>query len=232
MEKKRTNSDEIFEILLRDALAKKLTEESEMLMLQAQEHKFGEKFSKGIKRTAKSIGSAENRRLAFKIASRTALTAACSLGIVFCLLLTQPNVYAAVNETVRNVFTGYDNYTFNEQGDTTILSTELRLEYVPENYEPRTAYFSKVEVILIYENLDGNQLDFSYGLAIDGTNLFIDNDNHIYTAFVENGTEYHYYEAITETDYNIIMWFKDGYYFQLSAQLDKDILVQIAENVK
>ncbi|MCC8196103.1 MAG: hypothetical protein LIO49_04760 [Ruminococcus sp.] len=50
MEKKCTNSDEIFEILLRDGLAKKLSEESETLIAESENHEFSERFSKNIRK--------------------------------------------------------------------------------------------------------------------------------------------------------------------------------------
>lgn len=232
MEKNNTNSNEIFEILLRDSLSEKIEQESEELSKSAVEHNFETEFSKDVDRIARGINSEERKKIAYKVTFRSLTSIACALGIVFCLLLTQPTVYAAVADVVRQVFGEYDEYSFVEPDEEIAFNTEIRPQYIPEGFTLRMIYYGDVNISITYETIDGQQLYFDYGLATEGTAIFIDNENSIYSPFMKDGREYHYYETTNEYGYNVLMWAEKGYVYELSSQLEKDVLVKIAENIK
>ena len=232
MEKNNTNSNEIFEILLRDSLSEKIEQESEELSKSAVEHNFETEFSKDVDRIARGINSEERKKIAYKVTFRSLTSIACALGIVFCLLLTQPTVYAAVADVVRQVFGEYDEYSFAEPDEEIAFNTEVRPRYIPEDFTLRMVYYGDVNISITYETIDGQQLYFDYGLATEGTAIFIDNENSIHSSFAQNGVEYHYYETTHEYGYNGLIWSRNGYHFMLSSQLELEELVKIAENIK
>ncbi len=232
MEKKCTNSDEIFEILLRDGLTKKLSEESEILIAESENHEFSEKFSKNIRKATRKIDSEKRRRTALKVTSRSLVTAACTLGIAFCLLLTQPPVYAAVNQVFKQVFDGYDKYSFADSSEDMTFDAEIRPDYIPDGYKMRTVYYGEISVNVTYENSDGQRLYFDYSLATDGTSFSTDNENGTVFEYLINGIQYYCYQTLDEDRLNTIVWIDDGYIFSISAQIDIDVLVQIAESLE
>lgn len=232
MERNNTNSNEIFEILLRDSLSEKIEQESEELSKSTVEHNFETEFSKDVDRIARGINSEEKKRIAYKVTFRSLTFIACALGVVFCLLLTQPTVHAAVADVVRQVFGEYDEYSFAEPDEEIAFNTEIRPQYIPEGFTLRMIYYSDADMSITYDAIDGREICFDYGLATEGSAIFIDNENSIYLPFMKNGIEYHYYETTHEYGYNILLWVENGYVYELSSQLEKDVLVQIAENIK
>ena len=231
MQRNSTNSNEIFEILLRDSLSEKLSNESKELGKATQKHDFKSRFLKGIKRIARRINAEKRRKIVFKVTFKSLLSVSCTLGVVFCVLLTQPTVYAAVSGVVRNVFSGYDKYSYHGDYEEKVFNTEIRPQYIPEGFELRMVYYSDVNMSITYDDADVREICLDYGLMGYGSTS-VDNENSVYTLFVQNGTEYHYYETTHEYGYNVLMWVKDGYHFMLTSQLEKDVLVQIAENIK
>lgn len=231
MEKKCTNSDEIFEILLRDGLTKKLSEESETLVAESENHEFSEKFSKNIRKATRKIDSEKRRRTALKVTSRSLVTLACALGVAFCLLLTQPPVYAAVNQVFKQVFDGYDKYSFTETSEDVTFNTEIRPDYIPDGYKLRMVYYGDINVEVTYEDYDGQRLCFDYSLATDGTSFSTDNENSTVSEYLIDGIQYYCYQTFDEYGLNTVVWIDDGYIFSISAQIDIDVLVQIAESV-
>lgn len=232
MERNNTNSNEIFEILLRDSLSEKIGHESEELSKSAVEHAFETEFSKAVGRIAKGINSEERKRIAYKVTFRSLTSIACALGIVFCLLLTQPTVYAAVADVVRQVFGEYDEYSFTEPDEEIAFNAEIRPQYIPEGFTLRMVYYGEAYMSITYNAVDGREICFDYGLTSDGTGIFIDNENSIHSSFAQNGAEYHYYETTHEYGFNGLIWSRNGYHFMLSSQLELEELVKIAENIK
>lgn len=176
-----------------------------------------------------SIGRADRIKLLTKTALKTVVSAAAAFGIIFCMLLTQPEVYAAVQSTIRNIFDTHDRVQFvGEAPAEGSFDDTIRLGYVPEGYYLSNGDYTPIDVVLTYTNTI-DEIVFEYGFA-DGTVAYIDNEHSKYEQFSSNGIEYHYYESTDTRFPSIILWEDDEYSYIIHGQLSKNEFVKIAEN--
>ena len=198
-----------------------------------------ESFEKNISKIARSVGRKEAARNVAKLMKNGTITLAVVLSITFCMLLTQPKVYAAVSDVIKTAISGgFDKYTFS--GDNAEFDSTVRLGYVPQNYELRNAEFSgNAYASLIYVNIadeakgkdEADEIKLDYGISAS-TSFSIDNERHECKEISKSGTVYHLYIAKEEDDWSSIIWQKNGYAFCIDAHFDADELVKIAENVE
>ena len=116
-----------------------------------------------------------------------AVMIAAVLSISFCILITQPKVYAAVSDVIKTAISGgFDKYTFS--GDNAEFDSTVRLGYVPQDYELRNAEFiGNAYASLTYVNKadEANEKDkvdeivLEYGSS-ENTSFSVDNERHEY----------------------------------------------------
>ena len=189
-----------------------------------------ESFEKNISKIARSVGRKEAARNVAKLMKNGAITLAAVLSITFCMLLTQPKVYAAVSDVIKTAISGgFDKYIF--QGATEKFDSTIRLSYVPDGYKLRLAEYADSIAFLTYENYDEVRINFTYGLA-ENTSFSIDNERHEYMEISKGGTNYNLYLAKENGDWSSVVWQKGDYAFCVDAHISADELVKIAESVE
>ena len=189
-----------------------------------------ESFEKNISKIARSVGRKEAARNVAKLMKNGAITLAAVLSITFCMLLTQPKVYAAVSDVIKTAISGgFDKYIF--QGATEKFDSTIRLSYVPDGYKLRLAEYADSIAFLTYENYDEVRINFTYGLA-ENTSFSIDNERHEYMETSKGGTNYNLYLAKENGDWSSVVWQKGDYAFCVDAHISADELVKIAESVE
>lgn len=226
--------EKIFDLVLADALMNSLDMEIQKLddNHKYDDHIFPIEFDRKNKKLANSIGRKDRIRKNTQICVKAVVTAAAIMGVIFGGLLTQPDVYAAVQNVIRTVFEKYDKYDFvGEELTVENFNNGIRLGYVPEGYYLSNGDYSHISVSLTYVNNNGKEIMLDYGIA-DGASNIYDNEHNLYSNFTINGIEYHYYESIDNDFYDSLVWYKDGYVFSILAHLPQDELVKIAENIK
>ena len=227
------SKNKIFDVLLTEALKEYMDIELNQINALAQSEccEFSDKFERRVHRIGNSIGRADRIKAFGKVVFRTVVSAAVAFGIVFGMLLTQPEVYAAVQKTIRTVFGEYDKIEYvDEAADDTVINDSIRLGYVPEGYYLSEGKYTPLDVSLIYKNGE-NRIKFEYGFA-NGEFDYIDNEHNEYERFMQNGIEFYYYKSSEENYYDVITWYENGYSFIIYAHLSKDNLVKIAENIE
>ncbi len=89
-------------------------------------HEFSPQYKMKRRKIINSVGR-KNRIKKYKhIAVRSVISIAAAFGLVFGVLLTQPEVYAAVQNVIRNVFDKYDKYEY--------VSEELTVENFDDSF--------------------------------------------------------------------------------------------------
>ena len=189
-----------------------------------------ESFEKNISKIARSVGRKEAARNVAKLMKNGAIMIAAVLSISFCILLTQPKVYAAVSDVIKTAISGgFDKYAF--QGAAEKFDSTIRLSYVPDGYKLRLAEYADSIAFLTYENYNEVRINFTYGLA-ENTSFSIDNERHEYMEISKGGTNYNLYLAKENGDWSSVVWQKGDYAFCVDAHISADELVKIAENAK
>lgn len=226
------SKNKIFDVVLTEALKEYMDIELKRVdeLVQAETCEFSDKFERRVHKIGNSIGRVDRIKSLAKIVFKTVVSAAATFGIIFGMLLTQPDVYAAVQKTIRTVFGEYDRIEYiDDASDANVLNDSIRLGYVPQGYYLSNGEYTPIDVVLTYTN-GVDIIRFEYGIAEGAISCF-DNEHSEYEQFTSNSIEYHYYNSSDARFDNTIIWSENGYYFVVYAYLPKEILVKIAENV-
>ncbi len=228
-----TIKEQIFDIVLKEALRESMEREFKEIdeMVIDEPHEFSPQFEKKMKKLINSIGRKDRIKKYKRIAVRTIVSVAAALGLIFGGLLTQPEVYAAVQNVFRSIFDKYDEYEFvSDELTIENFDNSIRLGYVPDGYCLSKGDYSPIDVTLFYTSKT-DKIIFEYGIAY-GTISYYDNEHNSYEVFNLNGVEYQYYES-NDVDFdNKLIWYENGYAFGIYAHFPKDTLVEIAENLE
>lgn len=223
----------IFDAVLAEALEECLDKElKEFEEIELDEpHEFSPQYKKKMRKIINSVGRKERIKKFKTIVIRTAVSLAAAFGLIFGFLLTQPEVYAAVQNVIRSIFDEYDKYEYvGEELTVDNFDNNIRLGYIPDGYYLSEGIYFPAYVMLTYTN-GSEKIRFKYAIA-EGLTSYYDNEHNSYDNFFINGIEYHYYISNDEDFMDTLVWYEDGYSFGILAHLSKDELVKIAENIK
>jgi len=223
--------ERIFDIIVEDMLKESSKQEIDEFRNDDREHDFSAEFERKAKRIRNSIGRSKAIKTAVKIVTRTVITAASIMGIVFGGLLTQPNVSASVKDTIGNIFDGNDEFKFDNYADKTEESGIITgLGYVPEGYTLSSSYITPSTGTIIYKNKSNdNKLVFEY--FAQNHDMYSNNDYSNYNSMFNNGKEYFYYTSTDKYDTCTLLWNSNGYSYNLYANQSVEELIKIAESI-
>lgn len=220
--------NKIFDLILADALEECLDEELKKYDELNKPHEFSEEYKRKMRKITNSVGRKDRIKIYKRIAVRSVVSIAAAFGIVFGVLLTQPEVFAAVKNVFRSVFDKYeyvgDEITVENFDDS------FRLGYVPDGYFLSNGAYFPAYVVLIYAK-ENEVIEFNYGIA-DSLSRSYDNEHNLLETFTIGKIEYYYYKSNDSDFYDSLLWYDSGYSFSLNAQLSKDEFVKIAENIE
>ncbi len=225
--------NKIFDIVLAEALKECMDDELEEVdrIVAAEKYELSPQFDRDMKKFINSIGRKDRIKKYARNCVKAVISAAAVFGIFFGVFLTQPSVFEAVHNVFRSVFDTHDRYKFvGEELTIENFDNSFRLGYVPDGYYLSEGYYSPIAVTLVYAN-NLNEITLEYGIA-EGTVLYYDNEHNTYYEFEHNGTDYHYYESNDKDFDSMLLWYDEGYDFEIFANLSKDELIKIAENIE
>ena len=210
--------NKIFDLVLTEALKEYMDielQEVDELVAKEPPHEFSPEFEKKMQKTINSVGRKDRIKKYARNCVKAVVSFAAVFGIVFGVLLTQPSVFAAVQNVFRSVFDTHDRYEFGSNDELTVenFDNSFRLGYVPDSYYLSEGRYSPISVTLTYSNENSN-IDFQYRIA-DGTVSSYDNEHNSYYEFDCNGMDYHYYESNDNDFDSILLWYDEGYVFNI-----------------
>ena len=229
MEKIQSQSEEIFDILLRDALIAKYNDEADRFCKLSDEFESTKIFEKNIIKIRHSVNREKRIKFFLKFIKNAAIVTVSVTSLIFAGLMTQPAVYAAVENVIKEKFDTHDSYLYH--GEKTEFEKGKRLGYIPDDYEFVSETYYDADANLYYASDDGKTIIFEYGLAVN-TKISIDNERHDLSEFNISGTDYYFYEAKEENSFSTLLWYSDGYYYSIDAQLSVGEFIKIAKNIK
>lgn len=227
--------NKIFDIVLIEALKEYMDMEFKRIdeIVLDEPHEPSPQFERNIKRITNSVGRKDRIKKFMRGCTKTVMSLAAVFGIFFGALLTQPSVFAAVQNVFRSVFDKYDKYEFADNEDLKVenFDDKIRLGYVPDGYYLSEGFYSPAYVSLTYTDEKDNKIELNYGIA-DSLSISYDNEHNTYYGFDRNGISYHYYESNDSDFYSTLTWYENGYSFSILAHLPKDELIKMAENIE
>ncbi|MDE5576081.1 MAG: hypothetical protein K2J11_01665, partial [Oscillospiraceae bacterium] len=182
--------DKIFDIVLAEALKECMDEELEEVdrIVAAEKYELSPQFDRDMKKFINSVGRKDRIKKYVRGCVKAVVSLAAVFGIFFGVLLTQPSVFAAVQNVFRSVFYKYDEYEF--VGDELTFDNfddSFRLGYVPDGFSLSEGNYSSFVVTLFYKN-ETDKIIFEYGIA-NGASIFLDNEHSKYSTFYSNDIE-------------------------------------------
>ncbi len=229
---KRAN-DRIWDALLKEALIDSCNKELREIESEMENEKdiidCSEKFEKKIKTLANSIGRKNALKTAAAVFRKTAAAAAVIIAAAFGVCLTQPDVYAAVGGAVKKIFYSHDNFfnaDVNEEFD-----KNKQVGYIPDGYELRHIFYSDTNVSMSFEADDRTEFIVDYGFA-DNFSISADNKRYKCVELQNNNVDYYLYWADNSDENNVLVWYKDNYYYAIYAQISLYEFIKIAESIK
>ena len=185
-------------------------------------------FSDGFKDKMNKLMESYKRMAARKkVFIYTKKFVACILivaGLGFGVLMLSQPVRAAIQNVIIQWFDKYTQFDFKSDS-TEVEFKEYTLGYLPEEFE-EADYFSATGYTGIeYEDLKGNDIIFDYTIALD-------NEHSTYSVISLNGSEAHLFESNEEGSRSHLLWEDNGYTFKITALLNAEEIIKIAENIK
>lgn len=223
-------NERLWDAVIKEALIESMNRELDETEQNIEPHNFSSQFEHNMNKLIKNIGRKEKAQAAGKTIGKFAVTAATVMGVLFWGVLTQQEVYAAVGNVIRSIFSTHDKYTYQGSSEDMTFDDTIRLEYVPEGYELRSVYYMGNANLLTYESEEGINLYFNYSLA-EGSSITVDNENSSYKETIENNKIYYFYKS-EQDDFNTLIWFDEKYAYSIDAQISEDEIIKIAENIK
>lgn len=165
-----------------------------------------------------------------RLAQKVAVVVLILSTVFFGVLLTNPEVRAAVGNVVIEWFEKFTSITFTSD-EPSAESKELRPIYMPDGYS-----IISIETIInitdiVISDDSGNQIMFFYRPGSDVTNISIDNENHIIENFIINENTAFKITAIDNEFENGIIFVYENYVIEIWGKIPIDELVKMAESV-
>ena len=197
-------------------------------------HTFSRRFSRRMARLLNNPQSyaRNSARPVWQRALRTAAMVLISLSLTGAVLLSIPQVRAAVWKFIRIVYETNTEYRFTDPApeDTVQLPT-YHANWLPEGYEETYMRNTGSDVLIHYENSD-SVIRFTYNFASQGTSYSIDNEHTEETILTVNKTVYTIHSN-EQTGWHGIFWFSDDHsiFHQLSGYCSINDLLKIKDNL-
>lgn len=192
-----------------------------------EHHSFSPKFEKKMRRLCHRVKYAS----VYSVLKR----AACAvITIILCaglLLMTNADVRAAVIGWIKEVYSSYTAYYFAGEVESD-ESLHYELTEIPEGYTLLIHEEADDGSITLYQDSDGRLLSFSYFNSNSGI-FFVGDNDYVYSQVTVFGRPADLYTAIDPAHSNTIVWEdeKENMLFEVSAYLEKDSLIRLAESV-
>jgi hypothetical protein len=191
-------------------------------------------FSDGFKDKMNKLMESYKRMAARKkVFIYTKKFVACILivaGLGFGVLMLSQPVRAAIQNVIIQWFDKYTQFDFKSDS-TEVEFKEYTLGYLPEGFV-ETDYFSADGYTSVeYRDLKGNDIIFDYAIS-ENITIALDNEHSTYSVISLNGSEAHLFESNEEGSRSHLLWEDNGYTFKITALLNAEEIIKIAENIK
>jgi len=183
----------------------------------------------------KKINNMIGRRTAARQIKKAAITFGKAAAVLCVVLVVSAAALMSVEASRNYIFNavihwGEKSAFIRFTADDT-QSKWYKLGYVPEGFSLQDEVVNDVAKVSFYSDENGTDIVFQQ-MAAEASNLQVDNERKDYKPVMINGKEAYLFEDKNVDDANILVWNERSIAFMLSATLDPDLLIEIAENVE
>jgi len=178
------------------------------------------------------IASAENTRKTKNILALAGKTVASFL-IMFVITAIILFSVEASRVYILNMFMKMnDNHIsieFHPNDDSSEIS-KYYTKYIPDGFDIENIFSDENSRTFVYSNKVNKMIVLSIFFA-ETSSVFVDHERNISFPVRINNNEAYFFESNFEDEKNVLIWQDDNIAFNLSANLDKEQMIMIAENV-
>jgi hypothetical protein len=222
----------VFEAMLREAVTANFR--SKMDAMPSEDEIMKEHpLSDGHNRRMDALFAMERRqavtRKMFVNAKAAVIFICVTATLTFALMMTNPEVRAAVRNAVVSFYEGFTRVEFEEPHNDEKEAQGFSPRHIPHGFELTHSEILGFNYLAIYENADGNIIILDIGPP-DAIN--VDNDEHTYYEETHDGVIYHIHEALDEDKFTSVMWTNKGFMFSLKGNARKEEFMDMARSME
>ncbi|MBQ1208769.1 MAG: DUF4367 domain-containing protein [Lachnospiraceae bacterium] len=199
-------------------------------------------FSPRFERKMRRVLRRGNHPAAYRVMQRAASIVLVLLIGFASILAVSPTVRAGVYGWIKETYETFVRYEFpgqsaghDRKGEDQTLEKPVKyvMTALPERYTNIMEFEEYGNYIATYADEEGQVLHFSYGSGNTGS-IYIEGKGYDVTSFTICGQQADLYMAIDASNSNGIIWGdrNSGTIFSISAYLDRDELIKLAESVR
>jgi hypothetical protein len=228
--------DPVFEALFRQAVIDKYDDEINSLPSNeelAKLYPFSPSFDLRMKRVIARYRRKDIFQKISKNMQRVAVILLIVSTVFFGMLLTNPEVRAAVGNVIVGWYEQFTSITFTRTEPNVENAERIGLnpEYVPDGYFMLTSENIVDMTFTLFSNEYGNQIRFIYRPGYAATNISIDNENHVIENHQMNGADA-FIAIATDTDFdNGIVFVFENHVVEIWGTVHIDELMKMAESL-
>lgn len=225
--------DHIFEALFRQAVIDEYTEEIDSIPSKSELMKkisFSMEFELRMKKLLVREQRKESLEKFIRFGKRAAAVFVVLTSILFCTMLLNYEVRAAVKNTIVEWYDKFTSFIFQAETSDADKQKEWRPKYLPPGYNEISIEMLGKVTNIEYFNNEGDVIHFSYKPQ-GNVNISIDNENHTIEINTVNGYEAYTAESEEDGFENGIIWSMDEYTFSIWSKLPLENIIEIAESV-
>ena len=193
-----------------------------------RQHEFSARFQKKIARLKRKV-DAPFFYGALRYVASILLAVAVSLST---WLAVDVKAREAFFGWVKEVYETYFVYRFNAETAENTAPVAYRLGWLPDGYSEMFEQEGRDTTTIIYTDGGVAMMTFKYMHSPDLSQWYIDTFSSIKKKTLVNGITADLFLATDKETSNVIMWISEDTAFYISAFLDEEKLIKIAENVE
>jgi hypothetical protein len=230
--KMNNNENELFEAMLEKAVAQNFEDELAAIPPREELEKmyaFSDRHNARMEKLFEPGAKKARLRSVVRYSRSVAAILAVTIAVAFGGLLFNPQVRAAVGDTIVQWFDLFAKFisVSDEQSET--VASEWRPAYLPEGFSEEVLMTGDINLIQ-YTNIDGAGVLLTYMMA--DNSMSVNSEGVEYNTLRIEGVDYHMFEASDADTENIIVWEQDGNRFQISSLESIIELQKIAMSVR
>lgn len=152
-----------------------------------------------------------------------------AVALFFGVLLTSPQVRAAVSDVIVEWYEKFTSFTSGSHEQTKVDTIEWRPTYLPDGFsEPEVLQTGGINELCFY-NTEGQDITLLYFKSTDA--VAVNNEGVTYSTVTANDVVYHLFESQEEGTRSSVVWDKDGYRFTILSEYPIAELQKMAVSV-
>ncbi len=226
MKKEESSFEQAFDMLLTEAAAIAADHIGSSIQEPQEEIEFSQEHKQKMQRLFKSEKNKLRKKKGIKYIKRC-LCIAAIIAAVACVGVMSVSAWRAkILNFMMDIGGANSDYSYSEGTGSSYSDDYMTLGYIPEGYTQAANEVDKSNMFMVFENGENY---FTVTIEATEGKASIDTEDSVVEHISING-----YKAVytSNKNINILIWGDDRYSYTITANIPKEEIVKIAENIK